>query len=68
MDPTNNREKKMALTYKQVIYIFNRSIEWMDLPDAERTERIKDEMLRIDWNRVPNDPGQINYEEYYRKD
>ncbi len=58
----------MALTYKQVVYLFLRSIDWIHLSDLERTERIKEEMRRIDWDRVPDGGGQINYEDYYRKE
>lgn len=67
MDPTNNREKKMALTYKQVIYIFNRSIDWLYLSDYERTERMIVEMQRIDWDRIPDEQCEIDYREYYKE-
>ena len=57
----------MSLTYKQVVYLFNRSIDWMDLPDADRTKRIKDEMQKIDWALVPDDHGEIDYRNYYKE-
>lgn len=57
----------MALTYKQVVYIFTRSFEWMNLSDKERIEKINDEMQRINWELVPDNIGCIIYEDYYRK-
>lgn len=57
----------MSLTYKEVIYIFWRSMDWIHLPDDVRLKKIREEMSLIDWEKVPDDHGQINYEDYYRK-
>ena len=58
----------MSLTYNEVVYIFCRSIDWMHLPDEVRLKKLQEEMLRIDWDRVPDDDRQINYKDYYRKE
>ena len=55
----------MSLTYKQISYLFDRSFDWLHLPDDVRTRRLEDEMAKIDWNKVPDDAVEINYEDYY---
>lgn len=55
----------MSLTYKQIIYIFDRCIDWAHLADEMRIEMIKKEFLLIDWDSVPDDAGLIDYKQYY---
>lgn len=56
----------MSIIYKQVIYIFNRSIDWIYLSNQERMEKIKNEMQLIDWKLIPDDDGRIDYKQYYK--
>lgn len=55
----------MSLTYKQVVYIFNRCIDWAHLADEMRTGMIKKEFQMIDWDRVPDNIGLTDYKHYY---
>ena len=55
----------MALTYKQVMHGFNRSIDGAHLPADKRTEMIKKESQMINWDCIPDEIGLIDYEYFY---